>query len=466
MHDLPYLTLSEASELIADRSISPLEYTSTLLDRINELDPSLHAFTNTRAEGALRDARRATDEIRDGYWKGPFHGIPYGLKDIIDFEGLPTTAGSASLENSIAGQHSTVARKLNDAGGICMGKLATHEFAAGGTPLDQPWPPAKNPWNLSHDPGGSSSGSAVALSAGLLPATIGTDTGGSIRGPATSCGIVGMKPAFGRISRNGVLPLSHTFDHVGPMARSVKDVAILLQVLSGHDAADAHSVAYGAIDYTGALRGGVENLRVGFIRHFHDTDTDDVDPAIATSIEAASRTLSRLGVAVEDISVEPLAAYASVYDTIMLSEAYRIHRRRLTEDPSGYGELTRARLLKGATITEAEYSAAVQLRQNLIQKFTTATSGFDAIICASSMDTPAPLNDRKRLVHTYSRQARKVFNVVNAPAMSIPVGFTDSGMPLGMQIATASSNESAILTLGHAYEQETGWLRRTPPLDH
>ncbi len=290
MTDFAYLTIAEASALIRDRKISPVEYAQALLARIDKLDPKLNAFLRQTPDIAMADARRAEEEIGKGDWKGPLHGVPYGLKDIIDYEGLPTTGHSKILIDNIAKADAPVAAKLRAAGGVLLGKMSTHEFAIGGPCFDLPWPPARNPWNPGHHPGGSSSGSGSALASGLMPAALGTDTGGSVRNPASCCGIVGMKATYGRTSRRGVLPLSFSLDHVGPMTRTVEDNAILLNIIAGYDAGDPGSAAVDAPDFTADLGKGVKGMKIGVIRHFYTRD-EEADPEMAKSIEDALKVL-------------------------------------------------------------------------------------------------------------------------------------------------------------------------------
>ena len=306
MTDLAYLGLADAAEMIRARKLSPVEYTQALLDRTAKLDGRYHAYIRPTPDLALAAARRAESEIMAGHWKGPLHGIPFALKDIIDVAGLPTTAHSKVLIDNMATADAPVTARLKAAGGVMMGKLATHEFAIGGPSFDLPWPPAVNPWGGKHFPGGSSSGSGVALAAGMVPAALGTDTGGSVRNPASMCGITGLKPTYGRISRRGVLPLAYSLDHVGPMTRSVRDNALLLQVLAGHDPEDPGSADVEVPDYAADLDRGVKGLKLGLIRHFYTEDMQ-AHPEQAQAIERAAEILRDLGAEVREIELAPLA---------------------------------------------------------------------------------------------------------------------------------------------------------------
>src|SRR6266581_5589975 len=272
MTDLPYLSVAEGAQLLRDRKLSPVEWTRALLDRIAAIDSHTNAFLVVTADKALAQAKTAEAEIAKGQWRGPMHGVPYAAKDIIDIEGMATTCHSKIRQTHRATSDAFVIKKLNDAGAVLLGKLALHEFATGGPAFDLPWPPARNPWNLDHHPGGSSSGSGAALAAGFVPLALGTDTGGSIRNPAGSCGVVGLKPTYGLVSRRGVFPLAFTLDHIGPMARTVQDAALALDVLAGHDARDPGSAAVAHGNSGVDLERGARGLRVGFVRHFHETD--------------------------------------------------------------------------------------------------------------------------------------------------------------------------------------------------
>ena len=322
---------------------------------------------------ALTAATIAEAEIAKGENKGPLHGVPFALKDIIDWTGLPTTAHSRVLIDNIAKSDAVVTTRLKAAGGIMMGKLATHEFAIGGPSFDLPWPPAVNPWGGKHLPGGSSSGSGVALATGMVPAALGTDTGGSVRNPASMCAIVGLKPTYGLVSRRGVLPLSFSLDHVGPMTRSVRDNALLLQILAGHDAADPGSAKVDLPDYTKDLARGVKGVRVGLVRHFYDGDVT-ADPAVtAASTRPPQRCASlaprcaRCACPLPRIS-RPAAA-SSWPRKLMRSIA-----KWLREQPQNYGELGRQRLLAGAAFTAADYIDALRMRTRLTAKHLTCSS--------------------------------------------------------------------------------------------
>ncbi len=462
MTDLAYLGLADAAEMIRARKLSPVEYTQALLDRTAKLDGRYHAYIRPTPDLALAAARRAESEIMAGHWKGPLHGIPFALKDIIDVAGLPTTAHSKVLIDNIASTDAPVTARLEAAGGVMMGKLATHEFAIGGPSFDLPWPPAVNPWGGKHFPGGSSSGSGVALAAGMVPAALGTDTGGSVRNPASMCGITGLKPTYGRISRRGVLPLAYSLDHVGPMTRSVRDNALLLQVLAGHDPEDPGSADVEVPDYAADLDRGVKGLKLGLIRHFYTEDMQ-AHPEQAQAIESAAEILRGLGAEVREIRLAPLQDYSTCVRIIIRCEAFAIHRRWLAERPGDYGDLARQRILDGAAVSAADYIDALRLRARLTKRTLEAMAGLDAALTVSSMDPTFPIDDAEACLRAYPRQARQPFNATGQPAIAVPAGFTKDGLPLSLQLVGHPFQEAMVYRIAQAYERATGWTERHPP---
>ena len=462
MTDLAFLGLADAAEMIRARKLSPVEYTQALLDRIGKLDSRYHAFIHLTPDLALAAAGQAESEITAGRWKGTLHGIPFGLKDIIDYAGLPTTAHSKVLIDNLAAADAPVTARLKAAGGVMMGKLATHEFAIGGPSFDLPWPPAVNPWGGKHFPGGSSSGSGVALAAGMLPTALGTDTGGSVRNPASMCGIVGLKPTYGLVSRRGVLPLAYSLDHVGPMTRSVRDNALLLQLLAGYDAEDPGSANVAVPDYSADLGRGVKGLKLGLIRHFYTEDMQ-ANPEQAQAIESAAEVLRGLGAQLSEIRLEPLEDYAACTRIIIRCEAFAIHRRWLAERPGDYGDLARQRILDGAAVSAADYIDALRLRARLTRRTLEAFAGIDAALTASNMDPTCRIDDAEACARAYPRQARQPFNVTGQPAIAIPAGFTRDGLPLSLQLVGHPFQEAMVYRIANAYERATGWTKRHPP---
>ncbi len=463
MTDLAWLSLSEASALLRGKKLSPVEYTQALIARVERHDHKLNAFLRFTPDIALEDARRAEAEIQRGEWRGPLHGVPYGLKDIVDYAGLPTTAHSKILQNNIAAADAVVAQRLRDAGGVFMGKLSTHEFAIGGPSFDLPWPPARNPWNRDHFCGGSSSGSGAATAAGLLPVAIGTDTGGSIRNPASMCGIVGMKPTYGLVSRRGVMPLAYSLDHVGPLTRTVMDNALMLNLIAGHDPLDPGSTQRAVTDYTAQIGSDIKGLRVGVIRHFYNHDML-ADAEMAVGIEAAVEQLAKLGATVREMTTAPLGDYLAVNRTIMTSEAFATHDTWMRDRPQDYGALARERIMAGAFVRAADYVNATRLRRKMTDAFHALFSEIDVVVTASSMDPACRIDDVEANEYTYKRQARAPFNVTGSPALAMPTGFSQAGLPLAMQIVGKPWSEALLYRVAHAYEQATPWHTRHPAL--
>jgi aspartyl-tRNA(Asn)/glutamyl-tRNA(Gln) amidotransferase subunit A len=462
MSDLGFLGLAEAAELMRARKLSPVELVTALLARIERLDGSYNAFLTLTPEPALAAARQAEAEIAAGRWRGPLHGMPYALKDIIDAEGLPTTAHSRLLAGNIASDDAPVTARLRAAGGVLLGKLATHEFAIGGPSFDLPWPPARNPWNRDLFPGGSSSGSGVGLAAGFFPAALGSDTGGSIRNPASLCGVTGMKPTYGRVSRRGVVPLAFSLDHVGPMTRGVRDNALMLQVIAGHDPLDPASADEAISDYTAGLEQGVKSMRIGVIRHFYTTDME-AHPEQIAAIEAAVDLLAGMGAEVSEIRLPPLQDYAACGQLILAAEAFAVHERWLKQRPEEYGARARERLLAGATLSAADYIQAQRWRRKLRDHTAAAFAGIDVAVTASSFDPACRIDDDEALAAYYWRQARMPFNVTGQPALVIPAGFTKGDLPLSLQLIGHPFAEATVYRAAAAYEAATASTKRHPP---
>ena len=463
MADLAWLTVAEAADLLRAKKLSPVEYTKALIDRIERYDGRINAFLRFAPELALQDAQRAEAEIMRGDWRGPFHGVPYGLKDIVDYAGLPTTAHSKILMNNVASADAAVAQKLRAAGGVFMGKMSTHEFAIGGPSFDLPWPPARNPWHRDHFCGGSSSGSGAATAAGFLPAAIGTDTGGSVRNPASMCGVVGMKPTYGLVSRRGVLPLAFSLDHVGPLTRTVLDNALMLDVIAGYDPLDPGSANCRAGGYAAEIANGVQGIRIGVIRHFYTSDMK-ADAEMAAAIEAAVDQLALLGAEVREITTAPLGEYAACNRTILTSEAFAIHENWMRDRPQDYGALARERLMAGAFVRAADYVNATRLRRKMADAFHALFHDIDIVVTASSLDPACRIDDPQAVDYTYKRQARTPFNVTGSPALAIPIGFSKTSLPLSMQIVGKPWSEALVYRVAHAYEQATQWGATHPVL--
>jgi aspartyl-tRNA(Asn)/glutamyl-tRNA(Gln) amidotransferase subunit A len=461
--DLHWLTAADAARAIAARELSPVELMTALLERIARLDPKLHVFIRLDAEAAMDAARAAEAEVARGRLRGPLHGVPVGIKDIIDVAGLPTTCHSKILVDNIAAADAVCVARLRGAGAIVMGKLSTHEFAIGGPSFDLPWPPARNPWNTDHHPGGSSSGSGSGIAAGLFPLALGSDTGGSVRNPASACGIVGLKPTYGLVSRRGVFPLSFTLDHVGTLTRTVADNALMLEIIAGHDPLDPGSAAAPAGHYRAGLERGARGMRIGFIRHFHETDTP-ADPEVTAGLEHVARTLEAAGAEIREIRLPALGEFGAVNRIILQSEAWAIHGPWLRERPGDYGRLARRRLLPGAFIGAGDYVQASRRRLEMIAAVEESLREVDLLLCASAMDPPSRIEDAAETERTYPRQARTPFNVTGHPALAMMAGVSRRGLPLSVQFVGRYFAEATLFQVARAWERAAGTDEKHPPV--
>jgi aspartyl-tRNA(Asn)/glutamyl-tRNA(Gln) amidotransferase subunit A len=463
MSELHWLSASDAVRQFASRQLSPVELVAALLARIERVDPKLHAFIRLDADAAMAAARAAEAEIVAGRVRGPLHGVPVGIKDIIDVAGLPTTCHSKILVENVAQADAVVVAKLRQAGAIVLGKLSTHEFAIGGPSFDLPFPPARNPWNPEHHPGGSSSGSGAGVAAGLFPLALGTDTGGSVRNPASCCGIVGLKPTYGLVSRRGVFPLAFTLDHVGPMTRTVADNALLLDAVAGHDPGDPGSAASNARYFGRMLDRGVRDLRIGFVRHFHELDKP-AHPEVTAALEDVARVLQAEGAEVRTVTLPPLNEFAAVNRVILCSEAWSIHAPWLRARPGDYGKLARQRLLPGAFMNAGDYVGAQRRRAQMIAAVEDAFRDFDILLCASSMDPASRIDDAAETSRTYPRQARTPFNVTGHPALAMMAGLSSNGLPVSVQFVGRYFDDATVLRVAAAYERGTEWHKKHPPI--
>ena len=458
-----FLTIAEAGALIARRELSPVELVQSRLTRIERLDGKLHSFIRVLGDEALAAARSAEAEIIAGRSRGPLHGIPIGLKDIYETKGVPTTGHSKVMIDHVPLRDATVVQRFSEAGAIVLGKLATHEFAFGGPSFDLPWPPARNPWDTTRFTGGSSSGTGAAVAAGLVLGGTGSDTGGSIRGPAAFCGRAGLKPSYGRISRAGILPLAFSLDHAGPMAWNAEDCGIMLQAMAGYDPADPASADHAVPDYRASLSGEVKGLRIGLIRHFYETD-NPANEATRRGIAAAVKVFEELGCSVRELRVSPLADWAACGIMIMLAEGYAIHEATLRERFSDYGEAFRDRMALAVLTTGADYVQAMRLRRELVAEFATAMADLDLVITAAAA-SEAPIFDSVGKFAILERPSLTMpFNVTGTPAMSVCCGYTTDGLPLAFQLASKPFDEATVLKAAHAYERATPWRSIRPRL--
>jgi aspartyl-tRNA(Asn)/glutamyl-tRNA(Gln) amidotransferase subunit A len=460
--ELCFLSLAELSRRIHAKTLSPVELVEALLARIRRYDDTLKSFITLTDQVALAQARAAALEIAAGIDRGPLHGIPFGLKDIIDTAGILTTAHSKLLQHNVPTQDAVVTKRLYAAGGVLMGKLATWEFALGGPSYDLPWPPARNPWNTAYLPGGSSSGSGAAVAGGLLPYALGTDTGGSVRGPAAVCGLVGLKPTYGRVSRRGILPNTYTMDHCGPLTRTVEDCALVMQVLAGFDADDPGSAHEIVPDYRAALTGDIRGLRVGLVRSWY---AEDAHPDVPPAVDAAVKQLSALGALVEEIKLSSLHAYGDCKTTISSAELYAIHEPDLKRRPQDFGKQLRNRVLPGALIRAEDYVQAQRRRLVLAREMEAAFARCDVIVTAGWITPADPADPAVGLSWLRVPNITSPFSVAGVPAIVVPCGVSREGLPLSLQIAGPPFAEAAVLRVAHAFEQATDWHKRHPDLD-
>ncbi len=460
---LHFLPVAEAARLIAARRLSPVELTEAFIARAEALDPQINAYLLLTAEAALAEARAAEAAIMADGPRGPLHGIPFALKDIFATAGIRTTAHSKVCADAVPAEDAASVAAIRRAGGVLLGKLATHEFAHGGPSFDLPWPPARNPWNTAHFTGGSSSGSGAAVAAGLAPMALGSDTGGSIRSPAALCGIVGLKPTYGLVSRRGVYPNSFTFDHVGPMTWTVADCALLLRAIAGHDPADPASADRPIPDYAAALTGDIRGLRIGVIRHFHETDIETSAETVA-ALEEAFAALRSLGAVLEDVQLRPAKAYSDVKVTIAESELFAIHAAVLRERPGDFGEDFLGRVLGAVLISGADYMEAQRERRAMLAEFDAVYGRFDALVTAGAPGPAARLG-AWRTAHFWQKASFTTpFNVSGGPALAQCMGFSADGLPLSLQIAGRPFDEPTVLRIADAYERATAWRGRRPAL--
>jgi len=458
-----FYSIAEAARLIAARRLSAVELTAMCLERIEKLDPLLHSFIVVAADSALEAAQVADAEIRESGPKGPLHGIPIALKDVFKTKGIATTAHSRLLQHYVPEQDSTCAQRLTAAGSIMLGKLSTHEFAMGGPSFDLPWPPARNPWNPAYYTSGSSSGTGAAVAAGLILGGMGSDTAGSIRAPSALCGIAGMKPTYGLVSRAGILPLAFSMDHAGPMAWSVEDCAIMLQVLAGFDPKDPASADRPIVDYRKHLSIGVKGVKIGVVRHFYEEDVQ-VSAEMKRGVEDAIAVYRGLGAEIRDVILPPLADWHACGFLILLTEAYAVHEAWFTTHFREYGELMREIVVLGAFISGADYLQALRRRRELCTAMADCMANVDILLTAGWQAEAPLVTDMAKWSGLETPLLTIPFNVTGYPALSVCTGFGANGLPVGMQLAARPFQEQLLFSIGHAYEQTTSWRQQRPPM--
>jgi aspartyl-tRNA(Asn)/glutamyl-tRNA(Gln) amidotransferase subunit A len=460
MSELTQRSIADLAGLLRRKEVSPVELVDAYLRRIEQVDDQTHAFILVTADAARAAARRAEAEIAAGGHRGPLHGIPIGLKDIYCTKGVPTTAHSRLLRDHVPAEDAETVARLAAAGAISLGKLSTHEFAFGGPSPDLFSPPARNPWNLALQPGGSSSGSGAAVAAGLCAAAMGSDTGGSIRTPAGYCGLVGLKPTYGLVSRRGILPLGWTLDHAGPMTWTARDCALMMEVLAGHDPADPASVDGPVPDFRGAIGRPVRGLRVGIARAWHAA----ADPELVAAIDRAGAVLAGEGAIVEDVAMPDLMDLHAVGRILILSEGFAVHQQHLRRQPEIYGALFRDRVRLGAFFSADDYLQASRFRRTLVAAMNAAMAPYDVVLTASHYGPPERIEDVPTFPFFGKPSLTMPFNLSGQPAASVPCGFYSNGLPMGMQIAGKAFADDTVLAVAHAYEEAAGDRASRPRL--
>lgn len=453
--ELTYLTLTEAAELIAQRKLSPIDLIQAHLDRIAELELRLNCFITQTPQAALERARQAESEIQDGDYKGPLHGIPIALKDLFETKNIRTTAGSRFFTEYVPHEDGAVVDRLHTAGAVNLGKLNMHEIALGVTNNNPHFGACRNPWKDDCTPGGSSGGSAAALAAGMCMGSLGSDTGGSIRIPAALCGVVGLKPTYGRVSLHGVMPLSWNLDHPGPMARQVGDVALLLKVIAGYDPEDPASVDVSVPDFQAQLGGGVRGWQIALAE---DKFFNKADPEVLAAVHEAAQVFATFGAQVNYVEFPGAYEAAKANGLMVISDAAAFHRERLQEHPENFGVDVRQRLEDGEAYTSGEYILARRTQAITRRKFEQFFYEYDLLLTATT-PIAAPLLEGPDAVEQASKLTRftSPFNLTGLPAISLPCGFTKRGLPIGLQIITRPWGEAALLRAAHTYESATEW---------
>jgi len=462
--ELYFASASEIARLVQQQELSAREVIQTFLTRIDRAGPVLNCFTRVLADDAFTQAIKVDEDVRRGNLPGALAGVPIGVKDLVDIAGVPTTHGAHSRFHTIPHHDAPIIHLLRREGAICIGKTALHEFAYGVTNNNPHFGPTKNPWDLSRIPGGSSGGSAAAVAAGLCPAAIGTDTGGSIRIPAALCGIVGIKPTYDRVSREGITPLAWSLDHVGPLTRSVEDAELLLHVLDGSSAAGRSLPARPSLP---ASRLTITGTRVGLPRVFWDAAEDRVR-ALA---EGAVETLKSLGATVREIDFPGGAFASSAVSVIMAAEATAVHEHRLREHPEAFGTEVRIRLDSGFFVQGIDYIHAQRVRGVILEEYIDIFNQVDVLVLPTTTHAAPPIDEspvggseQPTPVRIVLTRLTNPFNLLGVPALSIPCGFTGEKLPVGFQIIGRPNDEATVFQVGRAYEAATEWSKARPPL--
>jgi aspartyl-tRNA(Asn)/glutamyl-tRNA(Gln) amidotransferase subunit A len=464
--DLCFLSIAELGSLVRARTVSPVEVTEAHLARIERLNPVLNAFVTVMVDEAHGSAQRAEVELAAGRWRGPLHGVPIGVKDIFDTAGVRTTNGSSFYRDNVPTEDADAVRRLKDAGAILIGKCNTHEFAAGSI-TNNPWYGAtRNPWSLERSPGGSSGGSGAAVAAFLCPGATGTDTGGSIRGPAACCGIVGLKPTYGRVSIRGIYPNAVSLDHAGPLTRTALDAGLLLGAMAGYDRRDPTSADVPVPDFTAGIDAGVGGLRLALCPDLHFIE---LDGAVTRALDGATKVFEALGAKIETVAFPLAGEVQATREALSRGEFLALHRARFAAHPEGYGADLRPRFAEGARLTLDDYVRACRMREAIRRDFDELLRTVDALVLpvapceAPLIATGASRVNGREVTFGSGLAMRQVINVAGLPAVAVPIGFGEAGLPLSMQIVGPAWSEAHVLRIAHAYEVATPELRRERP---
>ena len=466
---IPFLSATQLGSLVKSREVSPVEATQAYLDRIGKIDGQLNSYITVCADEALAEARKAEEEIAAGGYKGPMHGIPVAVKDQFYTKGIRTTGGSNILKDLVPDEDATVVANLKQAGAVLLGKLNMSEFAMGDA-FHHPYGRPRNPWDLSRNPGTSSSGSGAATAAFLCATSLGEDTGGSIRGPAAFCGLTGIRPSWGRVSRYGVLGASWSMDIAGPISRTVTDCAITLAAIAGHDPRDPYTWDVPVPDYLAAMTGDIRGLKVGVIQE--RVHTSAVDPDIRDGVVKAISVLGELGANVEDVSIPLIADSASISAAVTAVDAVNVHQEGIRDHLDKYDHNIQIRLLTGSIMPAQAHQKAVRLREMLRQQIMEALEKYDVLVMptssipASPLPTSAGVNSKEEVLEGFAgrRGFTAPFNLASLPALSVGCGFTPQNLPIGLQIAGKPFDESTVFRAAHAYQQATDWHMQRPPI--
>lgn len=457
------LDLRGVSEALARGEVTSVQATEAYLDRIERHDRVLRAYITVMADDALARAKAADAEQAQGRRRGPLHGVPIAVKDLVAIAGVRMTAGSRVLADHVPSRDAFVTERLHAAGAVILGKLSMHEFAFGRPVTDEPFPTGRNPWDVRREPAGSSSGSGVAVAAGLCAGALGSDTGGSIRGPAARCGIVGLKPTYGLVSRRGVVPMDWSLDHVGPMTRTVWDAAVLLQAIAGHDAEDASTrvAPTPTPAFTSLLETGVRGMRLGVLRRFY-VDWPGLDGEVRAAALAAMTELGRQGATLEDVDAPTLDLAPAIWATF-LAEMYEYHRDTFRVRPQDYREGTRIRLMMGALVSAQDFLRGQRLRARLAREVRALLERVDALVFPGHA-APAQRFEEISTREVMAPGARYTspWNLLGLPALVVPCGFSRAGLPLALQIVGRPFDEPTVLRIARAWERATDWHTRRP----